>query len=140
MSQRAVAMVSYEDVAMAIDWLSKAFGFRERGERFTNDEGRVTHAELELEGAAVMVGWPGPDYRSPARHAESCDDARRWLAVPWVVDGVFVTVADLAAHLDRALAAGAMILRGPEYSPAGRLYTAADPEGHRWMFMQTSAT
>jgi len=37
-------MVSYEDVGAAIDWLSSAFGFRESGERYSDDEGRVTHA------------------------------------------------------------------------------------------------
>ena len=37
-------MVSYEDVAAAIEWLGTAFGFREAGERFADEEGRVTHA------------------------------------------------------------------------------------------------
>ena len=124
-------MVSYEDVGAAIEWLARAFGFRARGERFIDDDGRVTHAELVLDGAAVMVGWPGPDYRSPAHRAETCDEARRWLDVPWVVDGVLVTVADLQIHHDRAVAAGATILRPPEASPAGRLYSATDLEGHR---------
>jgi hypothetical protein len=40
--QRAVPMISYEDVATAIEWLSRAFGFHEQGERFTDDDGRVT--------------------------------------------------------------------------------------------------
>ena len=31
---------------------------------------------------------------------------------------------------------GATILREPEDLPFGRLYSAADLEGHRWMFMQ----
>ena len=65
-------MVSYEDVGAAIDWLGDAFGFRESGQRFADAEGRVTHAELELDGATVMLGWPGPDYRSPAHHAQEC--------------------------------------------------------------------
>ena len=51
-------MLSYEDVAGAIDWLSRAFGFREVGRRYTDDAGRVTHAELELDGALVYLGWP----------------------------------------------------------------------------------
>jgi uncharacterized glyoxalase superfamily protein PhnB len=135
-AQRAVPMISYEDVAAAVDWLSRAFGFRERGERFTGDHGLVTHAELELDGATVMLGWPGVDYQSPGHHAAVCDDAARWLSVPWVVDGVFVTVEDLDAHHARAVLAGATILRGPEQIPIGRLYTACDHEGHRWMFMQ----
>jgi uncharacterized glyoxalase superfamily protein PhnB len=49
--QRAVLMLSYEDVGAATDWLSSAFVFRESGERYADDEGRVMHAELELDGA-----------------------------------------------------------------------------------------
>jgi PhnB protein len=132
-------MLSYEDVAAAMEWLGKAFGFREEGERYTDDDGRVTHAELTLDGAVVMLGWPGPDYRSPAHHAGECEQARRWLATPWVIDGVHVTVGDVDRHCEQARAAGATILREPEDLPVGRLYSAADLEGHRWMFMQSSA-
>ncbi len=131
-------MVSYEDVAAAIEWLGDAFGFREEGERFTDEEGRVTHAQLNLDGAVVMIGWPGPDYRSPAHHARECEQARRWLSPPWVVDGVHVSVDDVDRHFERAKAAGASILRELEDLPFGRLYSAADLEGHRWMFMQPS--
>ena len=129
-------MISYEDVGAAVDWLGKAFGFEESDERYTDDEGRVTHAELSLDGATVFLGWPGPDYRSPGRHAQECEQAARWLAVPWVVDGVSVDVADLDTHYERALAAGAEILREPEDQPFGRLYSAADLAGHRWLFTQ----
>ena len=138
MSQRATPMVSYEDVGAAIDWLGEAFAFRESGKRFTDDEGRVTHAELELDGATVMLGWPGPDYRSPAHHAQECEQAARWLATPWVIDGVHVKVDDVDTHYERARSGGATILREPEDLPFGRLYSAADPEGHRWMFMQAT--
>jgi uncharacterized glyoxalase superfamily protein PhnB len=129
-------MLSYEDVGAAVEWLSTAFGFVETGERFVDDEGRVTHAELELDGAAVMLGWPGPDYHSPKRHAEECQHAARWLATPWVIDGVQVEVDDVDAHYTRARDVGATILREPEDLPFGRLYSAADLEGHRWMFRQ----
>ena len=134
-------MVSYEDVGAAIDWLSSAFGFRESGERYSDDEGRVTHAELELDGALVMLGWPGPDYRSPRRHAEECEQARKWLEVPYVIDGVLVEVDDVDAHFSRARAAGATILSEPEDVPevGVRHYRVEDPEGHRWMFSQEIA-
>lgn len=131
-------MLSYEDVAAAIVWLGAAFGFREEGPRYADPDGRVTHAELRLDGASVMLGWPGPDYRSPSHHAAECEQARRWLATPWVIDGVHVTVDDVDAHCAKARAAGATILREPEDQPFGRLYSAADLEGHRWMFMQPS--
>ena len=66
MNERAaIPMLSYEDVAAAVDWLSDAFGFREVGERYTDDDGRVSHAEIERDGALVYLGWPGEDYESP---------------------------------------------------------------------------
>jgi PhnB protein len=129
-------MISYEDVGAAIDWLGEAFGFQEHGERFANEDGRLIHAELELDGASVMLGWPGADYRNPAHHAEECEQALRWLSTPWVVDGVLVYVDDVDSHCEHAKAAGATILRELEDVPFGRLYSAADLEGHRWMFMQ----
>ena len=135
---RAIPMLSYEDVGAAAEWLERAFGFEESGERFDDGEGHVTHAELSLDGATVFLGWPGPEYRSPRRHAQECEQAARWLDAPWVVDGVHVEIADVDAHCAQARAAGAEILREPEDLPFGRLYSAADPEGHRWMFMQSS--
>jgi uncharacterized glyoxalase superfamily protein PhnB len=129
-------MLSYENVDAAVDWLSKAFGFRERGQRFVEADGTVTHAELELDGAVVMLGWPGPAYRSPRSHALECEGARRWLQPPNVVDGVLVYVDDVDSHYERARAAGASILTEPADEAPGRLYKAGDLEGHRWMFMQ----
>jgi uncharacterized glyoxalase superfamily protein PhnB len=136
--QRATPMLSYEDVAGAIAWLGRAFGFAVQGEPFVDRDGRVTQAELCLDGAVVMVGWPGPEYRSPGRHAEECEQAGRWLATPWVIDGVHVSVEDVDGHHERARSNGATILREPESLPFGRLYSAADLEGHRWMFMQAA--
>jgi PhnB protein len=138
--RQAIPMVSYEDVAVAADWLVAAFGFRETGPRYTDDAGRVTHTELELDGALVMLGWPGPDYRSPRHHADDCEEARTWLRVPYIVDGVHITVDDLDHHLELARGAGARILREPNNEPYGRMYNAEDPEGHRWMFMQAAGT
>jgi uncharacterized glyoxalase superfamily protein PhnB len=60
MIQRITPMLSYEDVSTACDWLARAFGFTERL-RYAEPEGRVTHAEPELEGGVVMLGWSGPD-------------------------------------------------------------------------------
>jgi uncharacterized glyoxalase superfamily protein PhnB len=74
--------------------------------------------------------------RSPKSHAEECRQAQNWLESPNVVDGVLVYVDDVDAHFERARAAGATILREPMDEPYGRLYNAADLEGHRWMFMR----
>jgi uncharacterized glyoxalase superfamily protein PhnB len=136
--QRAVPMLSYEDCAAAADWLIATFGFQQVGERLTDTAGRVTHVELDLDGAGVMVGWPGPAYEGPRHHASGCAEAAAWLAVPFVVDGTLVYVRDVDAKHASALAAGADIIRDLEDAPPGRLFVAADPEGHRWMFLQPS--
>jgi len=135
--QVVTPMIAYEDAAAAIDWLCRAFGFTERM-RMEDASGTVTHAELELNGGVVMLAQPTTEYRSPARHAEECDQARRWLSVPFVIDGAHVLVPDVDAHFQRAKTEGATILSEPEDQPYGeRTYRAADLEGHRWMFAQT---
>jgi uncharacterized glyoxalase superfamily protein PhnB len=136
MTQRIVPMLAYEDAATAIDWLVQAFGFREHGDRYVMEDGTIGHAELELGGDIVMLATPSRDYQSPRRHRETCEAAARWLDNPWVVDGVLVKVDDLDAHHAQAVAAGADVIRSPEEGPDGRLYTAEDLEGHRWMFQQ----
>jgi uncharacterized glyoxalase superfamily protein PhnB len=134
-----IPMLTYEDVGAAADWLCSAFGFRPSGEQYRDEEGRVTHAELAYGDGEVMLGFASTDYRSPRRHAQECEQAAKWLDNPYVVDGVLVQVEDLDGHLERARSAGAEILRGPDDQPFGRLYTAADVEGHRWMFVQPPA-
>jgi uncharacterized glyoxalase superfamily protein PhnB len=137
MAQRITPFIAYEDAAAAIDWLTEAFGFRESGERSTDENGVVNHAEMELDGARIMLATPTPEYRGPRRHAEECEQARRWLDNPWVIDGLFVEVDDVDGHHARAVTAGANVLRGLSEPGIGfRIYTAEDLEGHRWMFGQ----
>ena len=96
-AQRVIPMFSYEDVGRAADWIAEAFGFTETG-RWSDDEGRVTHVNMELDGGMVMLGWPSADYRNPKHHAEECEQARKWSQTPFVVDGVHVSVRDIDAH------------------------------------------
>jgi uncharacterized glyoxalase superfamily protein PhnB len=132
--QKAVPMLSYEDAAAAIDFLTRAFGFRERV-RLEGEDGRIGHAELVLGDALIMLANPHPGYVSPRRLREESDAARRSYDVPWVIDGVLVYVDDVDANFARARDAGATILSEPmDVPPAGiRHYRAEDPEGHRWM-------
>jgi uncharacterized glyoxalase superfamily protein PhnB len=136
MSQRIVPMIAYQDAVAAIDFLTRAFGFTEdASERYTNEDGSIGHAELELGGDRIMLATPNPDYEGPARHRERCESTRRWLDNPWVIDGVFVRVDDIEAHHAGAVASGAKIIRSPDEPGVGfRVYSAEDPEGHRWMF------
>jgi len=136
MPQAITPMLSYEDCGAAADWLVRAFGVREAF-RFADEDGTVSHVELELGGSAVMLGNPGPRYQSPKRHRESCAAALAWSETPYVVDGVHVYVDDVDAHFSRAQEAGATVLTEPRDTDHGdRNYRVEDLEGHRWMFAQ----
>lgn len=131
-----IPMISYEDGIAALEWLAKAFGFRETS-RLTGPDGRLSHGEMEAGDGLIMLASPTPDYRSPKRHREICEQARIWSAVPWIIDGVLVYVDDLDRHFKRAKAAGATILSDIQEGPPGRRYRAEDLEGHRWFFFDS---
>jgi uncharacterized glyoxalase superfamily protein PhnB len=128
-------MIAYEDGVAALEWLSTAFGFRERN-RMVDKSGRLSHGELDTGGGVIMLATPTPDYQSPKHHRESCAPARAWSSVPWVIDGVLVYVDDFDQHFEHAEQAGATMLTGIERDFPGPRYRAEDLEGHRWMFMQ----
>jgi PhnB protein len=112
----------YEDAAAAIEWLTNAFGFRERM-RMPGPDGSVGHAELELDGGVVMLGQP--------------QEARSPKSLETVTSAVHIYVDDVDAHCERAKAAGADVHRALETQFYGdRLYGATDPEGHHWYFAQ----
>ena len=136
MSQRIVPFIGYENAGTAIDWLGRAFGFVENRDERYEEDGTVTHAELDLEGAKIFLSTPR-GYASPRSVREVSELARRAYDNPWVIDGHFVEVSDVDAHHERAAEAGATILREPEEPGHGyRVYSAEDLEGHRWMFGQ----
>lgn len=111
----------YDDVAAAIDFLARAFGFGEEL-RVATPRGGI-HAEMSLDGQRIMMGQ--------GCAAMPMQSAR---AVATATDGVFVYLADVDAHHARAKAAGAAIERPPADESYGRTYTARDPEGHLWFF------
>jgi uncharacterized glyoxalase superfamily protein PhnB len=115
------AYLLYEDVAAALDWLAAAFGFKETL-RFTDADGRVSHAEMSTGGGQVMLGQPATGYQCPKRtgHLHSF---------------LHVTVDDVDAHFERARKAGAEILAEPVDKEYGlRTYRCTDLEGQRWDF------
>jgi uncharacterized glyoxalase superfamily protein PhnB len=115
----------YEDVASAMHWLSRAFGFRERTkETMRSAEGRVVHTAMELGAGVIMLGCPGADYKCPKRLGH-------------VTQNLYVYVDDLPRHFENAKQAGATILTGVEDTFYGdRRYGAADLEGHHWYFAE----
>ena len=137
MAQRLVPFLGYEDAAAAIDWLCAAFGATENTEaRSTMADGTIGHAELDLEGSTIFLSTPA-EYVGSLRHRETCEIERRMHDNPWVIDGLFVEVADVDAHHARAVEAGATVARELDEPGIGyRIYTAEDLEGRRWMFGQ----
>ena len=130
-----IPMIAYENGPRAMDWLARAFGFRERA-RMLGQDGRLTHGEMEAGDGLIMLATPSPHYQAPKRHREACEIVARWSEVPYIIDGVLVYVDDVAAHFERAKAAGAEILSPVEEGGEGKRYRVEDLEGHRWMFMQ----
>jgi uncharacterized glyoxalase superfamily protein PhnB len=130
-----VPMIAYEDGVAALEWLARAFGFRERM-RMTNHDGSLAHGEMDAGEGVIMLATPSREYRGPRKHREGCEQARRWSEAPWVIDGVLVSVANVDEHFAIAKQAGATILSEPKDDGHGRSYRAEDLEGHRWMFMQ----
>ena len=121
--QTIVPYLLYEDVDAALEFLSKAFGFKETL-RYTGEAGYVNHAEARLGDAAVYLGDPGEHYRNPRELGQE-------------TVGLYVLVDDVDAHCERARAAGAEITEEPSDQEYGdRRYSAVDPEGHLWFFAE----
>jgi uncharacterized glyoxalase superfamily protein PhnB len=134
MNQSVIPMLAYENGPAAMDWLVKAFSFRELDRRVEGD--RLTHGELDTGGGVVMLATPSVHYHGPKKHREECEAARAWHDVPYIIDGVLVYVDDIPSHFERAKAAGAVMLSPLEEGRDGKRYRAEDIEGHRWMFIQ----
>lgn len=119
--------VIYKDPMAALNWLEKAFAF-ERSMVISDADGNLAHAEMTVGECYLMIGAEWADH----------------VASPVSVGGkntqsIHVHLdADIDGHRDRAVAAGAEIIREPEDQFYGdRVYSARDPEGHVWTFAQT---
>lgn len=114
----------YEDVAGALEFLSKAFGFRKYGRAMAGEDGKLRHAAMKLGDHMIMMGWPGPQYKNPKRLGQ-------------VTQELYVNVTNVDKHFARAKQAGAKIIEEPQDTEYGhRRYGAEDPEGHEWYFAQ----
>jgi uncharacterized glyoxalase superfamily protein PhnB len=119
--QTVTPYLLYEDAEAAVEFLTRAFGFREV-DRAVGGAGGL-HVELEVgpDGSSVYLGQPPAGFQGPAR-----------------VGGtslVHVLVDDVEAHHDRAKAEGATIVEELVDTPFGhRRYTCDDPQGHEWAF------
>jgi uncharacterized glyoxalase superfamily protein PhnB len=120
-SATVIPVLIYPDVREAVDWLTSAFGFRERV-RIGEDH----RSQLSFGEGAVIVGDVRNE-RRPPRPGE-------------VTHSVMVRVEGVRAHCEQARASGARIIMEPrDFEYGERQYTAEDPAGHQWTFSETLA-
>jgi PhnB protein len=112
-----------KDSAAAIAFYQKAFGAVETV-RFTDDEGRIGHAEIRIGEAAIFISDEFPEIGvlspssvggSPVMLVLDVDD----------VDTLFNQAVTAGAKMDRPLA--------DTFDGAMRNGKLIDPFGHRWM-------
>jgi uncharacterized glyoxalase superfamily protein PhnB len=119
MTQTITPYLLYEDGEAAIDFLTRAFGFR-LVNRMTGAGGGL-HAELALDDGRVYLGQPPSGFRGPAEVGRTSQ--------------VYVMVDDVDSHYEQAKAAGARVIEGLNDLPFGhRRYGCVDPQGHEWFF------
>jgi len=124
MTQRVTPYLLYEDGEAAIEFASRAFGFREV-DRQTGAAGGL-HAELETPGGGrIYFGQPPKDFQNPDKVGGT--------------SMTYVIVDDVDAHFEQAQAAGATITEELTELFGHRRYSCADPQGHEWSFAQVLA-
>ena len=123
--QRIIPKLAYTDAPAAIEFLCRAFGFRETY-RLAMPDGTIGHAQLSAPtGDAIVMlatSWEAGGLTSPQnlpkQHSEVC-----------------CFVDDIDAHYAHAVAEGADITMEIQDAFYGeRRYEATDLEGHRWHF------
>jgi len=118
---RALPALAVHDGERALDFYAKAFGAREVSERIPW-EGKISHAEIEIEGAHLMLADEFPAYnKSP-----------KTLGGTPVI--IHINVKDVDSFVKRAVAAGATVLQPIKNEPYGRICKLQDPFGHEWFF------
>jgi len=120
-----IPQLPYADIRAALSFLERAFGFREIPTwRLEGKDGVIHHAIVEFGDSVIGIGTQGAH---GAISPMSGGIESQYLSV---------AVADVEAHYQQALAAGARIARAPRGQGAeARAYEAIDPEGHRWRFV-----
>jgi uncharacterized glyoxalase superfamily protein PhnB len=123
--------LGYRDAKSAIRWLCDAFGFEEQAVHQGEDR-EVAHAELSLGPGIIMLGSASHEMKPVDTDAVTAGGEPDFSRIPF---SLYVAVDDVDAHCERARAAGAEMLRGPENTDYGsREYSCRDLEGNVWSF------
>lgn len=110
--------VEYQDLATAVAWLTKTFGFIEHY-RYGDP---ISGAQLYIGNAWIMVNQSDPGTSSPAK-------------LGYGTQSLTVFVDDVDAHFHNSQAAGAKIVEDLHVTEYGeRKYGVEDLDGHHWLF------
>jgi uncharacterized glyoxalase superfamily protein PhnB len=113
--------ITYQNVADALVWLTKSFGFTEHY-RYGEPGGRVDGAQMHFGDAWIMLNSARPGSASPAQ-------------VGYQTQSLTVFVDDVDAHFERAKSEGARIVEDLHETEYGeRQFGVLDLEGHHWLF------
>lgn len=120
---RVLVHLIYDDVASAVHWLTRVFGFTERESlRHTTAEGLVGRTQLQVADSVITLGPPSVHGDSPRRGVSSM---------------LCIYVDNVDEYYQHAKAEGAVIVADVATHPWGdRTYQVSDPEGHQWTFAQ----
>jgi uncharacterized glyoxalase superfamily protein PhnB len=122
-TDRLLPHIVYSDVAEAIAWLTKTFGFSEHY-RYGEPGGPVSGAQMHLGSAWIMLKRARPGTATPAQLGSG-------------TQSLTVFVDDVDAHFQTAKSAGARIVEELNETIYGeRQYGAEDLAGHHWLFSQ----
>jgi uncharacterized glyoxalase superfamily protein PhnB len=112
--------IVYQNVADAIVWLTRVFGFTEHY-RYGDP---ISGAQLYLGDAWFMIFDVRPDSRPPSQ-------------LSFRTQSLTVFVDDVTAHFHRTQSAGAKIVEDLQETIYGELqYGVEDLDGHHWLFSQ----
>ena len=121
---RVVPGLVYDDVPKAIEWLTRAFGFRERSDARLTGKGFLLSWMEVGDGLIGVSSSGGHEVYSPK-------------SVGKITQSVKVYVDDVDRHFQTAKASGAEIVSEiAEGFWGGRYYRAVDLEEHLWEFSQ----
>ncbi|MDP7550916.1 MAG: VOC family protein [Acidimicrobiales bacterium] len=113
-----------EDASAALAFYAEAFGADEMF-RHELDDGRIIHAEVSSDGFVIFVTDDFPEMHNGVGTS------------PKAIGGTPIClhrdVIDVDAAVERAVAAGATLIHGPEDMFWGDRYARlSDPFGHQW--------
>lgn len=120
-------LMRYRDLAEAMGWLERAFGF-EKQIAVSDSDGEVIYGQMTYRGSLIMMG------------AVRETDLDKLMRQPDEVGGVetqscYIVIDDADEHYARAMDAGAEIVLEIKSDGLGRRgYSCRDPQGHIWNF------